>query len=81
MIKVSVEVREEAAPFRVEVRAESITRAVSTIERRHPGRTVRVVFPIDPEGFFAGDPEKTAAFPAGNTKPSSRMRLVPDRIH
>ena len=61
MIKVSVEVREEAAPFRVEVRDESITRAVSTIERRHPGRTVRVVFPIDPEDFFVEGPQETGA--------------------
>jgi hypothetical protein len=44
----------------VEVRAESITRAVSTIERRHPGRTVRVVFPIDPEDFFVEGPQETA---------------------
>ena len=61
MIKVSVEVREEDAPFRMEVHAESITRAVSTIERRHPGRTVRVVFPIDPEDFFVEGPQETRA--------------------
>ena len=61
MIKVYVEVREEAAPFRVEVRAESITRAVGTMERRHPGRTVRVVFPIDPEDFFVEGPQETGA--------------------
>jgi hypothetical protein len=61
MIKVSLEVREGAAPFRMKVHAESITRAVSTIERRHPGRTVRVVFPIDPEAFFVEGPQETAA--------------------
>ena len=61
MIKVSVEVREEAAPFRVEVHAENITRAVSTIERRHPGRTARVVFPIDPEDFFVEGLRETGA--------------------
>ena len=60
MIKVSVEVHEEAAPFRMEVHAESITRAVSTIERRHPGHTVRVVFPIDPEEFFVEGQQETA---------------------
>jgi uncharacterized iron-regulated membrane protein len=59
MIKVSVEVRKGAVPFRVEVHAESITQAVSTIERRHPGRTVRVVFPIDAEEFFVADPKET----------------------
>ena len=81
MIKVSVEVREEASFSRVAVQADTISQAVSITKVCHPGRDVRVVFPIDPEGFFAGDSKKTAAFPAGNTKPSSRMRLVPDRIH
>lgn len=61
MIKVSVEVREAAAPFRTAVRAESITRAISTIERRHPDRKVRVVFPIDPEEFFVEGPQETGA--------------------
>ena len=52
MIRVSVEVREGPAPLRVEVHAESISQAVSSIEERHPGREVQVVFPIDPEEFF-----------------------------
>ena len=52
MIRVFVEVHEEAAPRRLEVRAESISQAVRTIEQVHPGRTVQVVFPIDPEEFF-----------------------------
>ena len=58
MIKVSVEVREGAALFRVAVQAESISRAVSIMEGRHPGRDVRVVFPIDPEEFFTGASKK-----------------------
>ncbi len=61
MIKVSVEVREGDAPFRVAVQAESIGLAVSTIEGRHPGRDVRVVFPIDPEEFFPASSQKTGA--------------------
>jgi hypothetical protein len=60
MIKVSMEVREGAALFRVAVQAESISRAVSIVKGRHPGRDVRVVFPIDPEGFFLGGSKKTA---------------------
>jgi uncharacterized iron-regulated membrane protein len=55
MIRVFVDVLEEAAPFRVEVRAESISQAVGSIEERHPGRPVQVVFPIDPEEFFVED--------------------------
>ena len=74
MIQVSVEVREGAVPFRVAVQAESIGRAVSVIEGRHPGREVRVVFPIDPEEFFLGGSEKTG----GNG--SGRMKLVSDRV-
>lgn len=52
MIRVFVEVIGGAAPLRVEVRAESLGQAVATIEELHPGRTVQVVFPIDPEEFF-----------------------------
>jgi hypothetical protein len=61
MIQVSIEVGEGAALFRVPVRAKSITRAVSTMEGRYPGRSVRVVFPVDPEGFFVGVPKETGA--------------------
>ena len=43
---------------RVEVRAESISQAVGSIEERHPGRKVQVVFPIDPEEFFVGGPQE-----------------------
>jgi hypothetical protein len=38
----------------VEVCAQSISQAVGSIEERHPGRKVQVVFPIDPEEFFDG---------------------------
>ena len=61
MIRVFVDVHEEAAPLRVEVRAESISQAVGSIEERHPGRTVQVVFPIDPVEFFVEDPREAEA--------------------
>ena len=61
MIRVFVEVHEEAAPRRLEVRAESISQAVRTIEQVHPGRTVQVVFPIDPEEFFVEDSQQAGA--------------------
>lgn len=77
MIKVSVEVREGAALFRVAVQAESIGRAVSIVERRHPGHDVRVVFPIDPEEYFLGSAKKTGG---NGVKSSGRIRLVPDRV-
>jgi hypothetical protein len=62
MIRVFVEVLEGAAPLRVEVRAESISQAVGSIEELHPGRAVQVVFPIDPEEFFVvGGPQESGA--------------------
>ena len=70
MIKVSVEVREGATFSRVAVQADTISRAVSITQGSNPGRDVRVVFPIEPEGFFARDPEKTTE----NTKNGSQIR-------
>ena len=61
MIKVSVEVHEGETPLRMAVRAESITRAISAVERRHPGCKVRVVFPIAPEEFFVEGPREAGA--------------------
>ena len=61
MIKVSVEVREGTALFRVAVQAESIGRAMSIMQGRHPGRDVRVVFPIEPEEFFRESAKKRGA--------------------
>jgi hypothetical protein len=55
MVRISVEVTSGAARFRVAVQAESIQRALEIVRRQNPGRDVGVVFPIDPEMFFAGD--------------------------
>ena len=55
MVRISVEVTSGAARFRVAVQAESIRRALEIVQRRNPGREVEVVFPIDPEMFFADD--------------------------
>ena len=55
MVRISVEVTSGAASFRVSVRAESIERALEIVRSQNPGREVCVVFPIDPEIFFAGD--------------------------
>jgi hypothetical protein len=61
VIRVFVKVHEKAAPLRVKVRAESISQAVRTIEEVYPGRTVQVVFPIDPEEFFVEDSQQAGA--------------------
>jgi hypothetical protein len=52
MIKVSIEVRKGTARFDVAVTAQSIERALSLMAGRYPGRSCRVRFPIEPEGFF-----------------------------
>ena len=61
MIEVYVEIREGSTRYKVAVRADSITRAVGIVEGHHPGRDVRVVFPIEPEEFFVGDSKGTEA--------------------
>ena len=55
MVRISVEVTSGAARFRVAVQAESIRRALEIVQGQNPGSEVGVVFPIDPEVFFAGD--------------------------
>jgi hypothetical protein len=56
VVRVSIEVRSGAATFRVAVQAESIERALSLVGGSYPvSNDVRVVFPIDPEGFFVED--------------------------
>ena len=52
MIRVFVEVAEEAVLLKMEVCAESISEAVGIVEELHPGCAVQVVFPIDPQEFF-----------------------------
>ena len=69
-----MEVREGVAPFRVAVEAEDITQAVSLTEGGHPGRDVRVVFPIDPEEFFVGDRESAEAARKRSVTATSRTR-------
>jgi len=52
MARVSMEVRNGMARFRVGVQARNIQRALSVVDKRYPHGEVRVSFPIDPEGFF-----------------------------
>ena len=68
MIKVSMEVREGAALSKATVQAESIREAVNITKRRHPGREVRVIFPIDAEDFFIECPAE------GNSR--TRLAMV-----
>ena len=55
MIRVSVEVRNGATHFRVGIQASSIKRAIDLVKAFYSACDVRVIFPIDPEGFFVED--------------------------
>jgi hypothetical protein len=56
VVRVSIEVRSGAARFRVGIQASSIQRAVGLAMGLYSASDVRVIFPIDPEGFFIDDP-------------------------
>jgi hypothetical protein len=60
MVRISVEVRSGTARFRVGVQAPSIREALALVGGRYPRREVRVVFPIEPEGFFVREPPAPA---------------------
>jgi hypothetical protein len=60
MVKVSVGVRSGTARFRVSVQAESIRRALGLVGARYPHGEVRLVFPVETEGFFVGQPTAVA---------------------
>ena len=52
MVRISVEVRSGSARFRVGVQAENIRKALGMVSGRYPRGVVRVVFPIEPDGFL-----------------------------
>jgi hypothetical protein len=53
MICVTVEIREGALTHQARVTAPSIECALKIVSVRKPGHRVRLIFPIDPEAFFA----------------------------
>jgi hypothetical protein len=52
VVRVSIEVRNSATRFRVGVQATSIQGAISLVKAFYFAEDIRVIFPIDPEGFF-----------------------------
>ena len=56
MIRVSVEVSQVAGSFTADVWAESVAQAVDLANAWNPGCEARVLFPIDPDTFFAKSP-------------------------
>jgi hypothetical protein len=75
MVRVSVEVRERDDLREVAVYADSISQAIAKARSRFPGHAVRVVFPIDGEGFFGGRDAE-----GDGTQEDVRPRLLPDRV-
>lgn len=55
MVRIAIEVYDEESPIMVSARAASIRRAEDIVRSRYPGSEVRVVFPIDGDGFFTDD--------------------------
>jgi hypothetical protein len=55
VVRVSVEVKNGAARFRVGVHATSIQGAINLVKAFYFTGDVRVIFPIDPEEFFVED--------------------------
>ena len=60
MIGARVRVANEDGSFTIVVCAESLREVEQTAKIRHPGSTVRIAFPIEPECFFAGGPQTGA---------------------
>ena len=56
MIKVSVEVCGVSANFTADVWAESVAQAVDMANACYPGSEAKLLFPIDPDTFFAKAP-------------------------
>lgn len=52
MIKITVRVGEEEAGTTEVISAPSIRDAVAIAQARHPGKEIRVAYPIEPEVFF-----------------------------
>ena len=63
MIKISIEVKSSSARFKVAAQAESIEEALEMARRYNSGKECKVVFPIDPEGFFVKDDKTSPGSP------------------
>ena len=59
-MRITVEVGEGAARYRVAVRAKSIRRALEIVGRQNMGRDANMKLPAGPEAFFIRDVVATA---------------------
>jgi hypothetical protein len=61
MIGARVQVVNDDGGFTIMVRAESLREVEQTAKALHPGSTVSIAFPLEPECFFAAAPVTTCA--------------------
>jgi hypothetical protein len=81
MVKVSIEVRHEAARFTVSVTAPSIRQAQTLVQAHYPASVVEVTFPIDPERVRTEFSE-TEGMGRGRSLPSvSALFLLKDEYY
>jgi hypothetical protein len=55
-VRISVEVRSGTARFRVGVQAGSVHEALGLVGGRYPQGEIRLMFPVEPPGFFVERP-------------------------
>jgi hypothetical protein len=79
MIRVSVEVSGGTDCFRTAVWAESIERALSLVGLHYPGFDARVLFPIEPDDFFARGSVAEMVLP--EVPAEAGLEEVPVRVH
>ena len=60
MVGVLIDVVDGDFHVLVSVRTESIRRSLELVKRKYSGCEARVVFPLDPESFFAANPSAEA---------------------
>jgi hypothetical protein len=60
VIRISVEVGQGAARYRVAVRAKSIGRALEIVGRQNTGYQAKMTFPTYPKAFFVREAAMTA---------------------
>jgi hypothetical protein len=77
VIRVQVELSDAGGNrSRLEVEAKSIERALEHVFASYPGWEARVVFPIDPEGYFVGDAAAMIRAEAAHRARERRLGVV-----
>jgi hypothetical protein len=76
LIRLTVEILERGTSQRARITAPGIARALEVAGDGKPGHQVRVLFPIDPEAFFVGNPSERELRAPGNRKVKKMTRTT-----